>query len=264
MSIIQTKPSTARGSAFKQHKSLTWRYFVRHAILVAIGFAVIITGVLIQYNSNHILPILRVSVIGSFHHVDKQAFNAAVRQFTRGSLLNVDVAGIQNAGKVLPWVDKVQVTRVWPDSLRLIVSERVAVARWGKHGLVSADGDMFTPDKRTLPTDLPVLNGPEDSYRLLTRHYLQISSMLEREGLIISHLLMNERHAWSMTLHNGIKVLFGRPNDDSEQRFQRFLMVYGSVLAAHQSQIAAIDMRYPNGVSVSWKQGIRPDFNGMV
>ncbi|RLA02182.1 MAG: cell division protein FtsQ/DivIB, partial [Gammaproteobacteria bacterium] len=73
---------------------------------------------------------------------------------------------------------------------------------------------------------------------------------------------MDERRAWSMTLSNGMKVLLGRV--DSEQRFKRFVMVFQSGLNQFESQIAEMDMRYTNGLSVIWKQGQKPDFNGTV
>jgi cell division protein FtsQ len=65
-----------------------------------------------------------------------------------------------------------------------------------------------------------------------------------------------------MALTNGIQIVLGRA--ESEQRFNRFIRVYKDGLKHYQSQIAEMDMRYPNGLSVIWKPGQKPDFNGTV
>ena len=253
--VSQTKKSR------QSKKTLGWRSFLNNLLLSVTLILVAIFAIFVQRNINHILPISQVSISGNFQYVNKQGFNRAIRGVTQGSILNIDVVAIQDAGEALPWVAHVQVKKVWPDSLHLLVTEQVAVARWGEDSLINVDGDIFTPSKETLLTDLPMLAGTEDNHRLVIKQYLRLTSKLQGEDLAISRLVIDDRRAWNMTLDNGIKVVFGRL--DSERRFARFIKVYQHVLKTYQHQISAVDMRYPNGVSVVWKQE-KPNFNRMV
>ena len=254
------KKGATRKPVRKQLQPIIWQQFLRHSFVSLVAIALIATGVFLQQDNT--LPILHVSVEGDFEYVDKAVLMNAVSSLTRGGFMGIDVAGIQAAGESLPWVKEVQVRRVWPDSLHLIVVEQVAIARWGKSGFVNEQGDLFTPTNNVELPDLALLDGAVDSFKLVTKRYLKMNKVLQSEGLEISSLKMNKRRAWSMTLSNGVKVAFGRTNN--EQRFKRFVSIYKRSLGQYQAQIDEMDMRYPNGLSVVWKQGQKPDFNGTV
>ncbi|NQY27142.1 MAG: FtsQ-type POTRA domain-containing protein [Piscirickettsiaceae bacterium] len=260
MIASRTKRGATRKPVRKQQQPLAWQQLLRHGFVSLVFLALIATGVFLQQDDT--LPILHVSVEGDFDYVDKTLLMNAVRPFTRGSFMAVDVAGIQTAGEALPWVKEVQVRRIWPDSLHLIVVEQVAIARWGHKSFVNAQGELFTPFDRVQLDHLALLEGPDKSFKMVTQRYLQMTKILQDEGLEIKSLMMNKRRAWNMTLKNGMKVVFGRANN--EQRFKRFVRIYKRGLSQYQSQIVAMDMRYPNGLSVVWKQGQKPDFNGTV
>ena len=260
MIVSSSKRGATRKPVRKQRQPLAWQQFLRHGFVSIVLIAMLAVGVFIQQDDT--LPILHVSVEGDFEHVDKEMLVSAVSSFTRGSFMSVDVAGIQAAGEALPWVKEIQVRRIWPDSLHLIVAEQIAIARWGENSFVNKQGKVFTPSTEAQISNLAVLEGPDKSFKVVTNRYLQMNKVLRTEGLEIKSLMMDKRRAWSMTLSNGIKVVFGRAHN--EQRFERFVSIYKSGLKQYQSQIAEMDMRYPNGLSVVWKQGQKPDFNGTV
>lgn len=215
-----------------------------------------------QLGQSDTLPILHVTVEGEFSHVDKDVLVKAVSPYTRGNFLNIDVAKIRQEGETLPWVKTIQVRRVWPDSLHLIVEEQVAVARWNDHEFLNNVGDKFSSAKTTKLTNLAILYGPKNSHKLITERYLKMKRQLKQHGLSIKQLAMDERRAWNMVLNNGLRVVLGRAN--SEMRFKRFITMYQHDLQHYQTQIAEMDMRYPNGFSVVWKSEQKPDFNGTV
>ena len=214
------------------------------------------------FSQSNILPILHVTVEGSFDHANKRILVEAVKPHTRGSFLSIDVTHISNAGESLPWIRSVQVRRVWPDSLHLIVEEKVPVARWKNKGLVNKDGEIFTSSNKKALSTLSTLDGPEASEVIMASRYMAMEQALQKHSLKIKTLVMDDRRAWSMTLTNGILIVLGRA--ESEERFNRFLRVYENELKHYQSQIAEMDMRYPNGLSVIWRPGQIPDFNGNV
>ena len=152
--------------------------------------------------------------------------------------------------------------RVWPDSLHLIVKEKVPVARWKNKSLVNKDGETFISSNKNVLAALSTLYGPEASQPIMTGRFIAMEEALQQHGLKIKALVMDNRRAWSIGLTNDILIVLGRA--ESEERFNRFLRVYLNELKHYQSQIAEMDMRYPNGLSVIWRPGQKPDFNGKV
>lgn len=254
------KRGATRKPVRKVKKVITWHYIARQGMLTLMLVG-LIAAVWIVRQSN-VLPISHVTVEGEFNHVDKAVLVDAIKPYTRGSFLSINVAKISEAGEALPWIRQVQVRRVWPDSLHLVVEEQVPVARWKNKTLVNKEGGIFTSSNKKVLRALATLDGPDASQVMMTKRYLAMNKVLQHHNLKIKTLVMDNRRAWNMTLTNGIQIVLGRV--ESEQRFNRFLRVYQDGLQHYQSQIAEMDMRYPNGLSVIWKPGQKPDFNGTV
>jgi cell division protein FtsQ len=256
----QTKRGASRKVVKKQRQPIVWRNLLQPMAIV-LALVAVVAG-LSYTQKTPTLPILHVTVDGKFIHVDKQALVKAVTPYATGSFLSVDVASLQEAGEALPWVKQIQVRRVWPDSLHLIVEEQVAVARWKDNWLVNTKGETFLSEKNDIPNGLAILNGPESSHEVVVQRYQLMSGVLAKHKLVITHLEMDLRRAWSLTLNNEIKVVLGRA--ESEKRFERFIRVYQKELQKYKTHIAVMDMRYTNGLSVIWKQGQKPNFSGKV
>lgn len=258
--VVRTKRGATRKPVRKQHQPIMWQRLLRH-IMISISLLFMV-GLAVFFQQDDTLPILHVSVEGNFKQISKEELISAVNLYVKGGFLSVDVDGIQSAGEKLPWVKHVQVRKIWPDRLHLIVDEQVPVARWDKHSLLNQKGEIFSPKDRKGTGDLAQLDGPNKSYGVVTKRYLLMGGELKKYGLKIQQLSLDKRGAWRITLSNGVKVILGRTQ--SKQRFKRFLHIYKSSLEPYQTQIAEMDMRYPNGLSVVWKQGQKPDFNGIV
>jgi len=256
----QVKRGATRKPVRKEKKVIAWHYIARQGIVI-LAFVAVAASTLYARQS-HILPILHVTVEGEFNHVEKAVLVDAVKPYTRGSFLSIDVDKISEAGEALAWIKQVRVQRVWPDSLHLVVKEQVPVARWKKTAYVNNDGELFPESKKPFSDVLAVLTGPEDSQLLMTKRYLSMNEQLQRHDLEVKELIMDKRRAWNVILNNGVKVVLGRA--ESQQRFERFLRVYQDGLQRYQPQINEMDMRYPNGLSVIWKPGQKSDFNGTV
>lgn len=254
------KRGASRKPVRQEKQAVVWQDFFNHALVLSVLVGLLF--IIYQLSQSDTLPIKHVTVEGEFEYVDKQNLVSAVKPYTRGGFLNVDVAKIRQAGEALPWVRNIQVRRIWPDSLHLIVEEQVAIAQWKEEELVNKQGEVFSPSSTTMPAGLPQLSGPDSSHLLLTKRYIAMNIALKANHLSIQHLVMDKRRAWHMELNNGLQVMLGR--EDSEQRFKRFLSVYQNSLLSYKTQIAEIDMRYPNGFSVLWKPEQTPDFNGTV
>jgi cell division protein FtsQ len=195
------------------------------------------------------LPIKQVHIEGKFLRLDTDRLQELVTYKVRGGFFNIDVAAIRNALVALPWVNDVSVHRIWPDGLRVIVNEQIAVVRWNETGLLNEQGHNFSPEKESFPQDLPLLEGPEESQKLLLERF---NLLKQTYGLSVVRLHLNERRAWEFELENGLSVVLGRK--DFESRVERFVSVVMNNLGEKSSQAREIDMRYTNGFAVRWKQ----------
>lgn len=252
-----------RGASIKQPKEkrpMDWKRTARQAVTLLL--LVVLLGGASYLREADTLPVKHVTVEGDMRHVDREQLIQAVSPRVRGSFLDVDVAGIRAAGEQLPWIKQIQVRRVWPDTLHLVVEEHRAVARWNKESLVNSLGGVFTPGADTLPTGLVQMNGPVGTSELMARRLVEIQQKLKALGLKVATISMDERRAWQLDFNNGLHLKLGRA--DSDERLQRFIDVYGDGLADFRELIEEIDMRYTNGLAVVWKDGQQPDFNGTV
>ena len=197
------------------------------------------------------LPIRAVKVEGRFTHVTAQALQQAVADAATGGFLSVDVDAIRRAALSLPWVHSVGVRRVWPDTLRLTVTEQIAVARWGEQGLINSDGDVFTPDPSSFPPGLPELRGPAGTEDAVLSQYRAMNQSLTPLQLRITQLELDERRAWRITFNGGMQLVLGR--EQAEVRLQRFIAIYPALRAAADPGIARVDMRYSNGFALQRK-----------
>lgn len=203
------------------------------------------------------LPIRTVKVEGAFRHLDESELQRAVTTRVHGGFFGVDIDAIREAVSERPWVDTVQVRRMWPDRLYIHVSEHRPLARWGENGLVDVNGVWFGAEQEPFTASLPELIGPKGFERQLADRYRTLSDRLQSTGLRPVRLVVTERRAWQMTLDNGIELRFGR--GDVDALLGRFSKVYPRVLSESATRIAAVDLRYTNGFAVRWKEGAPED-----
>lgn len=244
----------------KERQAIEWQHLLRHSLVLVFVMSLIGAGVYLKQANT--LPILHVTVDGEFSHIDKDALVEAVTPYAKGGFMSVNVARIREAGEALPWVKVVQVKRIWPDSLHLVVEEQEAVALWGDDALVNNQGYLFFPPRTTFPDGLVQLRGPKGSSYVVAKRFAEVSQLISSLGVTVQQIEMNERRAWTIKLSNGVNVMLGRI--DSDQRMQRFVNAFSTVLEPYRNQITAVDLRYTNGLSVAWAAGQKPDFNGTI
>lgn len=227
------------------------------AAVAAGGLAAGLAGAVWWLTNPSSLPLRSVQVEGSFRHLRSQELQQAVAAHAGGGFFTVDIEAIRGAVLQRPWVDSVSVRRIWPDILRIRVTEHRPLARWGNDGLVSVDGDWFRAPQDEFAHRLPELHGPDGFQRQLVRRYREIDRTLQGLGRHVSELSVNERRAWRLVLDNGVEVHLGRR--ELEPRLQRLVRVYPQVLARRAQEIAAVDLRYTNGFAVRWRESQGPE-----
>lgn len=197
------------------------------------------------------LPISHINVLGADAHVTVASVKTRIAPLL-GGFFNMDVEAIAQTVRRDPWVASVQVRRVWPDTLELILSEHRPVARWNAQALLSDSAKVFTPPAISVPPGLPQFAGPLGSEATVLAQWRRLNHALTGLGLNVQRLTLDTRRAWIAELDNGMALLLGR--GDHPERIERFARLYPTTLAARAAEIAHVDLRYPNGLTVHWRR----------
>lgn len=243
-----------RGASRPQVPASPWRWRrPLGAAVILLSLIGLLAGVVAKLRDPYTLPIRAVQIEGELRHLNRARLEQVAAPVVSGGFFSVDLRAVQEALAGLPWVYRVGVRRQWPDRLVVAVEEQRPVAQWGESALVNPYGELFHPPREEFPQGLPVLRGPEGKSRELLKEYAALAERLAPLGLRVVMLEENERLAWRLRLDNGIEVALGR--EQRAERLARFERVYAAALADRAAQIAAVDLRYTNGLAVAWRQG---------
>ncbi len=200
------------------------------------------------------LPIEYVAFEGRFEHLEESSLQQQVVQVLEGGYFSVDLDVIRNALLQLPWVEDISVRRQWPATLSIRVDEKQAVAYWGDTRLLSARGELFTPDVIEPALNLPALNGPESQHAKVWEFFVDTQTRMNDIGLRVARVALDNRRAWhiyvSTATGNHVDINLGR--EFVTQRLQRFLQVFALSSAPSLSTAKLVDMRYPNGFAMRY------------
>ena len=224
------------------------RYFVLSVFLVAV-LSIVKYGQQTM-NDPEVFPINEVEVNGDFVNLKRQDVIDVVSLEANKGFFQLKLDALMLKLEALPWVEDVAVRRHWPDSLIVEIVEQQALAYWGGDGLVSVNGDAFFPDMTHFQQSLPTLTGPVGAAHEMTVFYRNLTNMIPND-LHVTQLYLNDRGAWRLELSTGLIIKLGR--EKGLERMQRFLSVYSSVVAHKESQIEYVDLRYPNGFAIQWR-----------
>lgn len=197
-------------------------------------------------------PVGQVAIYGEVRHADLEKLQQQALPWLEVPFWKVDLAALKQALEQDPWLDSVQVSRHWPDQIRLDLQERVAWSAWNDTGLVDEKGQVFFPaDISQINTGRQIF-AEMDTLADALELWENLEPLLEEQQLILTELKLEARGAWQLQLNGSVRVLVGR--DNIEKRINRFLWAWQTWLAAETENIAGVDLRYPNGLSVAWLQ----------
>ncbi len=198
-------------------------------------------------------PIEKVVVNAAFQRVTADQLEAILRPHVGEGFVSIDLHDIQEQLAGVPWVARARVSRRWPGTLEVTITEEIPAARWGRAGLLNARGRLFVSEATHIPRGLPRLEGPEGSEQRVARRFVKIQEQLVQRGLTANGLRLDERGAWTFRLSNGIEVRLGSEAVDERQAM--FFRALDRVVAARAEEVDYVDMRYANGFTVGWKVG---------
>lgn len=241
-------------SAPAADKAVVPTRWLSHLLTVAsvLSVGVVVAGsVTMVRDWQRATPIRHVDIGGALEQVQRPELQAVLERTVRGSFFSANLHEMQSAALRFPWVASAQISRQWPDGVRVVIEEKQAVARWGNDGLVSRQGEVFRPRQAHDIERLPVLAGPRAQARYVLEQYQAMDGLLRRVGLRIEGLQLTDRMSWVLSLEGGVQVLVDA--QDTLAKLERFTLLYDRQLASDVGSIASIDLRYRNGVAIGWR-----------
>jgi cell division protein FtsQ len=195
-------------------------------------------------------PINKVKIVASYHHITHRDLEGILNKYWDASFFSLPVGKLYAELTDFEWTDRVQIERIWPDTLKIILVEKVPVATWNS-AMLTAEGELFNeggkPDNK-----LPHLSGPANQQKEVLQVYKKMSKILSTYGLHAASLDWRDNQAWEVTLANGIQLRLGKR--DLETRITRFCKAYPAVFAEKSDRLTSVDLRYPRGMAVHWKK----------
>ncbi len=204
----------------------------------------------------HWMPVLfpaisHIQLQGQFVHIDRFEVEWLVRSNINGHFFDVNLHTLKRALEAMPWVRRVRVERVWPQTLLVELEEHDVAARWGVDALLSTEGVVFAPD-RISAAGLVMLHASAGMELAVLEKYRRARELLAAVNGAAIRALGEDRHgSWRLILDNGIAVKLG--DTHWESRLRRFVGAWRNGLYAQATRIQCIDARYPNGLAVVWK-----------
>jgi len=222
-------------------------------VLIAASICAVLYGA-VFYTAHlpGLFPLQSVRLDDVPQRIDSAEVLRVVRTEVRGNILTADIEHLRQSLEKLPWVRNVSIRREFPHRLAVRLEEHQALARWNNAALVNRQGEVFIAQSEQV---LPVFTGQDGTAAEVTQRYTQFSQQLAALDLQVTRMVLSPRHAWQLRLSNGMVLELGR--EDMQQRLARFVDVYPYSLAAMQSRVKYVDLRYRNGFAVSGlaKQG---------
>lgn len=219
-------------------------------LLVALAVALLLVAGVQLLLRSPLLELREVTILGAPAHTDREQIRRATQQAVSGAnFLAVDLDGLRGALERLPWVRRVELRRIWPDRLEVMLEEHVAFAHWGDAGLVNAYGEVFAARS---DESLPVLAGPPGAEAEVVRRYRRFAELLSPLADAPQRVTLTSRYAWQLRLASGLHLELGRdyPADPAERRLARFVAAYPQTLARVQRRHEYVDLRYANGFAL--------------
>ncbi|WP_423202726.1 cell division protein FtsQ/DivIB [Legionella nagasakiensis] len=196
-------------------------------------------------------PINTVKIVATYQHITRKQLEDVLTNYLNTSFFSLPVRQLHADLNSLAWVKQVSIGRIWPDTLKITLTEKMPIAVWNDSFLTN-DGQLFKVEINRSDLDLPQLSGPENQQRDVLQIYQKLSKILSKYGLRAISLQLSNNQAWELALANGVQLRLGKR--DIERRLQRFCSAYPTLFADKPEQLSSVDLRYARGMAVQWKQ----------
>jgi cell division protein FtsQ len=181
---------------------------------------------------------------------------AAVKPALGAGFFAVDLDHVRVAVAALPWVGRVEVSKLWPDALDITIAEIQPIAHWGAGALLDRDGRIFKVPDAGVVNGLPRFNAPDDRVADVMAFYRTAQTDFAPYSLRVAGVDLSARGSWQLVLSNGGRVVVG--SDHPDQRLARFAAALPILMRGRSDGFVYADLRYSNGFAVHWPDAAAP------
>jgi cell division protein FtsQ len=234
------------------------RFLMRCFVLI------VCIGVLVWLSQRPVFALRQVviePVAGeTLKHINKPVVKQQVLETVQGNFFSVRLEEVKRGFESMPWVRHANVRRVWPNGLIVSIEEQKPFGIWGgidSHTLMNTHGELFAGRVSDVSDGIVLIDvsGPEDSSKEVMRLYEKANAWFKPWNTEVKTLTLSDRYAWHVKLSNGMKVEFGRDEENSdktltEDRVARLFKYWPQIQEKWANRVDAIDLRYANGFAV--------------
>src|SRR5690606_7996169 len=142
-------------------------------------------------------PLRTLRVNDGLERVDQAKLREAVLPFAQRGFFAVRLADARAAVEKLPWVERAEVRKRWPDVIEVRIVEHRPFARWGEDRLLSEQGTLFPLAGIELPPGLPLLDGPDARVGDVVALYNESRTLFAHTGIDVRSVTLDPRASWS-------------------------------------------------------------------
>ena len=227
---------------------------IKQTIIIFVFLLPLILIGLVTYD-NFNQSIDRVVINGEFNYLSERDVIDLIDENVQTGFLTLDLPELNRKIVEQDWIRSSSIRRSWPATLIVNIEEEIPVARWGEQQLLNNVGDYIDVINKDSVSHLPVIFSQAGDTKEIIKIYQLISELLGPVGLRIDEVESDNAGSWTLTVVSDIKIILGR--DQLVEKLQRLQSVWMAELSSQEKNINAIDLRYPNGLAVKWKQNTR-------
>ncbi len=225
-------------------------------LLLIVACCVLLAGIYGLYKVITDAKVATLNVVGVNSDVEKEQISQHLATVVKDNYFTSDLEKIRDQTLEISWVDRVVVSRAWPNGIRVRVMPRHAIARWGTGRLLSDEGDVYSEAVAKNHTNLPLLHGPLDQSKVMMRRYNEINQLFHPVQLRLKELYLTDRRTWFMQFDSGLRIIVDQ--DQTMSKLQRLSHLAQTDLKPVLLKVSAIDLRYRNGLALQWKSSATP------
>ncbi len=248
----KTAPAVVGKTTDKWERASWWGSW----LLVVLAVLLCAVGVWAVANTIKHAPAATVEVAGDLTPLQQKLLADQVQPLVKEGFFTTDLETLRDQALTLPWVDRVVVTRRWPNGMVVRATPRHPIARWGSGRLLSDSGHIFVEASYVDRRDLPLLHGPAMYSVQLMQQYRQINQWFAPLGMQLRELHLTERMTWFMQFNTGTRVIVDQ--DQTLTKLQRLSQLGLTDLKSVWPNVVAADLRYRNGIALQWKNAQLP------
>ncbi len=197
-------------------------------------------------------PIEIINVVGELRRAPIKSIELVANSFKKKGFLSINASAAKQKIESFEWVLSAEIIRKWPNRVDILIKEENLLAIWNNNLILNDSAELYEVVKTFIPSNIPRFSGPEGSEKRVLGVFLKINKELVGRGLYLETLILDRRGSWVFTIKPKIEIRLGKKEID--QRLERLYLMLDQDLLANMNQISYIDLRYSEGLAISWKK----------